>query len=218
VSALQDLVKRLGITGFDSDAYFASAKNVSMLPNIGIAVSGGGWRALMNGAGAIAAYDQRTPGSTGTGQLGGLLQSATYLSGLSGGGWLVSSLYANNFPTVQSIVNTDDTTSIWQFQSSIFEGPDMGNTGTSNGAAYFGEIVDQVAEKVDSGFNTTLTDFWGRALSFQLLNSTGQSGKPWNTTVFMRHSLICHSFHVLLDSDEPWIRRRRVPLANPSGR
>ncbi|WYZ42288.1 hypothetical protein EsH8_V_001183 [Colletotrichum jinshuiense] len=175
IPALRDLVKRLGITGFDSDAYFDSAKNTSMLPNIGIAVSGGGWRALMNGAGAIAAYDQRTPGSTGEGQLGGLLQSTTYFAGLSGGGWLVSSLYANDFPTVQSIVNTDNSTSIWQFQNSIFEGPDMGATDSSNAAAYFGAIADQVAAKLDSGFNTTLTDFWGRALSFQLLSSSGEA-------------------------------------------
>lgn len=205
---MQDLIKRLGITGFDSDAYFNNAKNVSMLPNIGIAVSGGGWRALLNGAGAIAAYDQRTPGATGAGQLGGLLQSATYLTGLSGGGWLVSSLYANDFPTVQSIIDTDDTMSIWQFQSSIFEGPDMGDSGSSNAGSYFGEIAEQVAAKVDSGFNTTLTDFWGRALSFQLLDSSGKSGKSWNTPFLMRHSLILHSFDILLDPEQRRIRCR----------
>ncbi|KAI8272203.1 Lysophospholipase 1 [Colletotrichum sp. SAR 10_98] len=175
IPALRDLIKRLDIADFDSDGYFDSAKNVSALPNIGIALSGGGWRALMNGAGAIAAYDQRTPGSTGAGQLGGLLQSATYLTGLSGGGWLVSSLYANDFPSVQSIVDTRNLTSIWQFQNSIFEGPDMGDTGSSNAGAYFEAIVDQVAAKVDSGFNTTLTDFWGRALSFQLIDAFGKS-------------------------------------------
>ncbi|KAF4830629.1 Lysophospholipase 1 [Colletotrichum siamense] len=174
IPALRDLIKRLDIADFDSDGYFDSAKNVSTLPNIGIALSGGGWRALMNGAGAIAAYDQRTPGSTGAGQLGGLLQSATYLTGLSGGGWLVSSLYANEFPSVQSIVDTRNSTSIWQFQNSIFEGPDMGDTGSSNAGAYFEAIVDQVAAKVDSGFNTTLTDFWGRALSFQLVDASGE--------------------------------------------
>ncbi|KAJ0368507.1 hypothetical protein COL26b_010790 [Colletotrichum chrysophilum] len=175
IPALRDLIKRLDIADFDSDGYFNSAKNVSALPNIGIALSGGGWRALMNGAGAVAAYDQRTPGSTGAGQLGGLLQSATYLTGLSGGGWLVSSLYANDFSTVQSIVDTRNSTSIWQFQNSIFEGPDMGDTGSSNAGAYFEAIVDHVAAKVDSGFNTTLTDFWGRALSFQLIDAFGKS-------------------------------------------
>lgn len=168
-------MKRLNITGFDSDAYIDNAENVSMLPNVGIAVSGGGWRALMNGAGAVAAYDSRMPGSTGPGQLGGLLQSATYFAGLSGGGWLVSSLYGNGFPTIQSILDADNSPSIWQFEYSIFEGPNMAETGASNALTYFEDIVDQVAAKFDSGFATTLTDYWGRALSFQLLDPTGNS-------------------------------------------
>ena len=36
---------------------------------------------MLNGAGVLEAFDSRTPKSTSTGQLGGLLQSATYLSG-----------------------------------------------------------------------------------------------------------------------------------------
>lgn len=35
-------MKRLNITGFDSNAYIDNAKDFFMLPNIGIAVSGGG--------------------------------------------------------------------------------------------------------------------------------------------------------------------------------
>jgi len=82
---MRDLLGRLNITGFDATSYInAHQNNVSALPNIGIAASGGGYRALMNGAGALAAMDSRTPGATGAGQIGGLLQSATYLAGLSG--------------------------------------------------------------------------------------------------------------------------------------
>lgn len=131
----------------------------------------------MNGAGAVAAYDSRTPASSSPGQLGGLLQSATYLAGLSGGSWLMSSLYGNDFPTIQSILDADNSPSIWQFQSSIFEGPDMGDTGTSNALAYFEDLINQVASKIDSGFTTTLTDYWGRALSFQLLDPSGKSSR-----------------------------------------
>lgn len=73
--------------GFSTEEYFEKhTSNSSALPNIGIATSGGGWRALMSGAGVIEAFDSRTSKS----KLGGLLQSATYLAGLSGGGWLVS--------------------------------------------------------------------------------------------------------------------------------
>lgn len=89
------------------------------MPNIGLAVSGGGYRAMLNGAGAIAAWDSRSPGSNDTGALGGLLQSATYLSGLSGGGWLVGSIYTNNFTTIQDALNSD---TIWQTQNNILKG------------------------------------------------------------------------------------------------
>jgi lysophospholipase len=89
------------ITDFDVQSFISSHQsNMSNIPNIGIAVSGGGYRALLNGAGFIAAADSRTPGSSAAMGIGGLLQSSTYLAGLSGGGWLVGSIYANNFSTV----------------------------------------------------------------------------------------------------------------------
>ncbi|KAJ8603405.1 hypothetical protein MRB53_042172 [Persea americana] len=100
---MSDLLTRMNITGFDAGAYISRyTSNVTQLPNIAIAASGGGYRALQNGAGGLAAFDNRTTNSTNAGQLGGLLQSATYLAGLSGGAWLVGSIYANNFTSVES--------------------------------------------------------------------------------------------------------------------
>lgn len=125
VGPMRDLLRRLNITGLDTDAYINNnANNASALPNIGIAFSGGGYRALMNGAGCLAAFDSRTPDSTAAGHIGGLLQSATYIAGLSGGSWLVGSIYTNNFTSVQSIINTtpDSSGSLWQFGNSIFVG------------------------------------------------------------------------------------------------
>ncbi|EXK25861.1 hypothetical protein FOMG_17515 [Fusarium oxysporum f. sp. melonis 26406] len=58
---------------------------------------------MMNGAGAIAAFDNRTMGSTDEGHLGGILQATTYLSGLSGGSWLVGSLYAEHNGSVHHL-------------------------------------------------------------------------------------------------------------------
>ncbi|KAF2144361.1 uncharacterized protein K452DRAFT_200096, partial [Aplosporella prunicola CBS 121167] len=72
-------------------------KNCSALPNIGIADSGGGYHALMIAAGAAADLDSRTPGP---------LQFATYFAGFFGRGWLISSLCANNFTSVQSILDS----------------------------------------------------------------------------------------------------------------
>lgn len=172
VPALREFLGRLNITGFNSNSYIDNARNTSQLPNIAIAVSGGGYRALMNGAGAIAAFDNRTLGSIASGHLGGLLQSTTYLAGLSGGGWLLSSLYGNEFPTVEEILSNERANPLWQFQNPIWIGPDLGDTGTSNAEAYFEALLNQVQSKADAGFNTSMTDLWGRAIAYQLLNTT----------------------------------------------
>lgn len=117
---MRDLLTRINIAGFDAGAYIDKHKdNTTALPNVAIAFSGGGYRAMTNGAGALAAFDSRTPSATGSGQLGGLLQASTYIAGLSGGGWLVGSVYTNNFSSVQSIV---DKSEIWQFDRSILQG------------------------------------------------------------------------------------------------
>ena len=120
---MRDLLGRLNIEGLDTDQYITDHQNnVSSLPNIGIAISGGGYRAMLTGAGVLEAFDSRTPNATSDGQLGGLLQSATYLSGLSGGSWLVGSLYTNNFTSVNSILAQDTDSKnaggIWQFGNS----------------------------------------------------------------------------------------------------
>jgi lysophospholipase len=52
-------------------------------PRIGIAVSGGGYRAAQYGAGVLSGLDARNESAKAAGT-GGLLQVTTYLSGLSG--------------------------------------------------------------------------------------------------------------------------------------
>jgi lysophospholipase len=174
---MRDLLGRLSIKGLDTNQYINRLQNnISSLPNIGIAISGGGYRAMLTGAGVLEAFDNRTPNSTSSGQLGGLLQSATYLAGLSGGSWLVGSLYSNNFTSVNEIIsqdNADDNSgNVWQFGNSIFQGPDTGGIQLLNSAGYYTTILDNTDDKSDAGFNLTITDYWGRALSFQLVNAT----------------------------------------------
>lgn len=80
IQPMRDLLKRANINGFNAEAFMnEAAKNISQLPNVAIAVSGGGYRALMNGAGFVAAADNRIKDTTGAGGIGGLLQSSTYL-------------------------------------------------------------------------------------------------------------------------------------------
>lgn len=59
------------------------------MPTLGIATSGGGYRAAIFGAGVLDVIDVRSAGRGGrTTGMEGLLQAATYLAGLSGGSWL----------------------------------------------------------------------------------------------------------------------------------
>jgi lysophospholipase len=170
---MKDFLSRMNISGFDAVSYINGIQsNVSALPNVAIAASGGGYRALMNGAGFLAATDSRTTNATAPGGIGGLLQSATYVAGLSGGGWLVGSIYTNNFSSVETLRDGSPGSSVWQFQNSILEGPNSDGVQLFSSADYWHNLLDEVATKEDSGFNTSLTDYWGRALSFQLVNAT----------------------------------------------
>ncbi|EGX97084.1 lysophospholipase Plb1 [Cordyceps militaris CM01] len=172
---IRRLLKRLAITGFDSEQYFGNATyNSTKLPNIGIAISGGGYRAMVGGAGAIAAWDARSAGSEEKGNLGGLLQSATYISGLSGGDWLVGSLYVNNFTSVQSAV---DAPLIWQLENSIFKGPDQYSV-----RGYYTDVFNEVESKSKANFNVSASDYWGRMLAYQMVNaSNGGPGYTWSS-------------------------------------
>jgi lysophospholipase len=87
------------------------------------------------------------------------LQSATYLAGLSGGGWLVGSIYINNFTTIDSLQTYDDG-EVWQFQNSIFEGPDEGGIQLFDSVGYLRDVYNTVQEKEDAGFETSITDYW----------------------------------------------------------
>lgn len=182
IAPMQDLLGRLNISGFDAEAYITkNAKNASALPNIAIAVSGGGYRACLNGGGAVQAFDSREINSTAAGHLGGLLQSATYLAGLSGGGWLVGSIFVNNFTTITALLD-NDASSVWEFGNSIFEGPATGSIQVLDSAEYYTGIEHEVSAKGDAGFNTSVTDYWGRALSFQLVNaSDGGASYTWSS-------------------------------------
>ncbi|KAK3906989.1 lysophospholipase catalytic domain-containing protein [Staphylotrichum tortipilum] len=170
VDPMIDFLKRANIEGFDAEAYIKKvADGVKDLPNIAIAVSGGGYRALMNGAGFVAAADSRTTDSTAAGGIGGLLQATTYFSGLSGGGWLVTSIYANNYSSVQTLRDGHKGSSIWDFDNSIFKGPDL--PGILDTARYWKDVAGQVKDKITAGFDASITDYWGRALSFQLVDA-----------------------------------------------
>lgn len=151
LKAMQTFLTRLNISDFNVTQYFAETQ-AAFLPNIGIAFSGGGYRALLNGAGAFAAFDERTSNSTAPGHLGGLVQSTTYISGLSGGSWLVGSIYTNNFTTVTALLNAN-ASGVWDFDQSVLSGP-------SGDAGYFQQLRHAVDGKEEVGFPVSITDYW----------------------------------------------------------
>ncbi|KEY71245.1 hypothetical protein S7711_02352 [Stachybotrys chartarum IBT 7711] len=168
VDPMRRLLSRANISDFDAEAYIDNARdNLTTLPNIGIAVSGGGYRALMNGAGFISAADSR---NSENGSISGLLQSTTYLAGLSGGGWLVGSIFANNFSTVPDLQRGNNDTALWRFDRTIFTGPEESGIGVLNTVSYWQDISNAVDSKAE-GWETSLTDYWGRALSYQLIGT-----------------------------------------------
>ena len=181
IGPMTDFLARV-IPGFDARSYINNNRNnASALPNVAIAASGGGYRAMLNGGGVIKAFDSRESNTTAAGQVGGLLQSATYLAGLSGGGWLVGSLYVNNFTTVTGL-RDDNSGNVWELQNSIFKGPDSGGIQVLSSAGYYDDISDEVDRKQDAGFQRSITDYWGRALSYQLVNaSNGGPSHTWSS-------------------------------------
>jgi lysophospholipase len=121
-----------------------------------LATSGGGYRSLLVGAGVIQGLDERDSSISTS----GLFQALTYQSGLSGGSWLLSSLAGNNYPTITTLKE-----GLWEqaFQDSLLL-PDNLLV-----AEAYASIVDDITAKQLAGFPPTLTDPWGRLLSYQLL-------------------------------------------------
>ncbi|KAK6459157.1 lysophospholipase catalytic domain-containing protein [Scheffersomyces xylosifermentans] len=160
----KELIKFLNSTAqlsdFDAEKFitdYSSEHNIT----IGLAFSGGGYRAMLCGAGELLSLDDRYDGSIEDG-LGGLLQSATYLTGLSGGNWLVGSVVLNDWISIADILkgNID----IWNLQDSIFNPSGINVVKT---VQYYYNIESSISAKFDAGFDTSITDIWGRALSHQ---------------------------------------------------
>merc|ERR1712000_463125 len=125
LTPMRNLLNRLDIGNFNASEYIENhSHNASALPNIGIAVSGGGW--------------------------------------------LVGSLFMNNFTTVGAL-QADTSGSVWEFGNSVLKGPDTGGLQIFDTAEYYANLASDVNGKDDAGFDVSLTDVWGRALSFQLV-------------------------------------------------
>ncbi|PWY77487.1 lysophospholipase [Aspergillus heteromorphus CBS 117.55] len=148
VDALGRYLSNLDLGDFDTTEYMSRVRasidyNV---PVVGWANSGGGWRAAITGVGGLQAIDERTEGAKEA-KVGGLFQILTYIAGLSGGAWPVTSPTFHNYePITQMIAD-------WQLDLNRFTEADVED--------YFEVMV----EKYEAGFNISVSDFLGRAFA-----------------------------------------------------
>ncbi|KAK7203074.1 phospholipase B [Myxozyma melibiosi] len=168
--ALISLLDRIDLEDFSASEFIGSNTSI----RVGLAFSGGGYRAMLQGAGVLAAVDNRTTNATDSGHIGGLLQASTYVAGLSGGAWLLSSYVLNNFTSIEQILATPD---LWNLTRSMLAAP----VSFSSNSKYYDSIFEDVESKYDAGFNVSIVDFYGRLLSYQFFNYTdGGIGLVWS--------------------------------------
>ncbi|PRT56040.1 Lysophospholipase 1 [Wickerhamiella sorbophila] len=165
---------------------------------VGLAFSGGGYRAMLTGAGEVAALDARTKGNNGHGHIGGLLQGSSYITGLSGGGWLLGSVYFRNFSTVENIVNEKD---LWDLEKPLFVA-EQAKDCLSKIKLYW-RLYKNVSWKKSHGYSVTITDLWGRFLYRQLIAGFGADDILDNNPRFWRWSDLRH---------EHWYTERLAPF------
>lgn len=130
-------------------------------PVVALTSSGGGYRAMLSGAGVIKGFDSREANKTG---VSGIYQALTYQAGLSGGSWLLSSIAGNDYPTISSLqTNLWDTT----LQSSLLV-PQI--LLSPQAAPVYSAVEADIQAKIAAGFAPSIIDPWGRLLSYALLS------------------------------------------------
>ncbi|KAJ3109282.1 Lysophospholipase 1 [Phlyctochytrium planicorne] len=145
-------LERVQLKDFDIEKFVKSKK----LPRVALAFSGGGSRALLVGAGVIKSMDERSPEAIEKGT-GGILQVASYISGLSGGSFLIGSLYTTNFKTIDYLHEN-----VWKLDVDTFTPASSDHL--DNVGVYVNFLRD-IAHKRRAGYPTTITDYWSRLVS-----------------------------------------------------
>ncbi|MCJ1291996.1 hypothetical protein MMC34_003546 [Xylographa carneopallida] len=157
LDAFSAYLERLKLEDFDVCKYTRALKdcNYAHVPTIGFGISGGGAASAFTGAGGLRALDARIPGTTEQ-RVGGLLQSISYISGLSGGGWPTVGFATYDF------LNADDIIDQWK--------PELNRFNATNNTEYAittTSLFEELAEKYEAGFNVTAADFFGRAWGYE---------------------------------------------------
>lgn len=173
----QQFIESVDGAGIQVPSYVKNAFSapVDESPNFGIAISGGGYRAAIFGAGVLNALDIRNGSSVKAGT-GGLLQATTYLTGLSGGSWMLGSLVQADFPDIQSLIfgptSADVSSNTFGGWLTQFDLLPPSTTSNASNAAFIADLTVDVQAKHAAGFPVSFNDFWAIALARHFLNGT----------------------------------------------
>lgn len=163
IEHLKTFLADTGLEGTDEFLDDLASNSSARIPRIALSFSGGGYRAMLCAAGQLAGLDNRTHGAAEHGLP--ILDASSYIAGLSGGSWFVSSVVYNNWTSVQEIIDqSGEDDAIWDLEHTIIAPHGLN---IFENAGYWDDLKDQIDAKEDAGFETSLTDPWGRGLSYQ---------------------------------------------------
>lgn len=191
IENLRVFLRDTGLNGTDDFIESILSNSTARIPRIALSFSGGGYRAMLCAAGEISGLDNRTIGAADHGLP--ILDSASYISGLSGGSWFVSSLVYNNWTSIQEIIDTTgQDNAIWSLDHSILAPHGINIV---KNAEYWSDLNDQIDDKRKAGFNVSMTDPWGRGLSYQFFPGLDDLGASMTFTslreweIFTNHEI-----------------------------
>ncbi|PLW42637.1 hypothetical protein PCANC_11751 [Puccinia coronata f. sp. avenae] len=155
-------LSRAGLSELDTESFLKKASDEGAaagltLPNVGLALSGGGPRAALIGASMVNALDDKNPDAVREGT-GGIIQLVNYITGLSGGSWFTGSWATSNFPDVRDLVAT------WRLQQD--NQPFSWET-----VKKYPPAVKIAREKANAGFPASLVDVWSLMIGKHFLNA-----------------------------------------------
>ncbi|KAK5270578.1 hypothetical protein LTR99_005020 [Exophiala xenobiotica] len=213
LDAFTSYLSRLNITDLNVTALRkAMQKNQNAgVPVIGMAISGGGWASSLTGTGALRAFDARFPNAIDQ-RTGGILQSLSYLSGLSGGAWPPMSLATYNFPTINDMVAN------WHTDIDRLFDPPNNTIYAANSTVIFTDVY----AKYKAGFAVSVSDYLGIGFGYEFLPppqagiNVTLSGVR-NLSNFQNHSMPMPIFQAArLTDDDVKFYGMKVPYANSS--
>ncbi|WWC65337.1 uncharacterized protein I303_107955 [Kwoniella dejecticola CBS 10117] len=151
--------------------------NPPRTPTIGVALAGGGYRAMLTGLGGIMGMMNQSSEGSASG-IGGWLDGVTYWAGLSGGSWATGSFMANG-----GTLPSDLLANLWNLDSNLIF-PEDGKL------SFYTSLATEVNAKSDAGFPTQITDLWGLAIASHVLPTQYQLSNTPNLTFSQLPSVV----------------------------